>query len=104
VLAHNVPVLAPAGEPNRVRNTPACTYDVNGEPTQDLSNLMSAGSAGTDLSHTWNDTYTPVGQLTQVSDGGTSAAGSRARPQAGCGTPKSPPPKSPPPEAPSAGE
>ena len=49
----------------------AYTYDVNGEQTQDLSNLMSADSASTYLSHTWNYTYNPLGQLLTVSDGPT---------------------------------
>jgi YD repeat-containing protein len=49
----------------------AYTYDVNGEQTQDLSNLMSSDSASTYLSHTWNYTYNPLGQLLTVSDGAT---------------------------------
>lgn len=49
----------------------AYTFDVNGEQTQDLSALMSADSSSIYLSHTWDDAYNQVGQLTQVSDGST---------------------------------
>src|SRR5713226_6413612 len=42
---------------------------------------MSAGASGTDLSHTWNDTYNPVGQLTQVSDGSTQTEAYQHDPQ-----------------------
>ncbi len=59
----------------------AYTYDVNSEQTQDLSTLMSAASAGTYLSHAWNDTYNPAGQLTQVSDGSTQTEAYQHDPQ-----------------------
>src|SRR5215472_12540568 len=42
---------------------------------------MSADSSSTYLSHTWNDTYNQVGQLTQVSDGSTPAEAYQHDPQ-----------------------
>jgi RHS repeat-associated protein len=59
----------------------AYTYDANSEQTQDLSSLMSADSSSTHLSHTWNDSYNPVGQLTQVSDGSTQTEAYQHDPQ-----------------------
>jgi YD repeat-containing protein len=59
----------------------ACTYDVNGEQIQDLSTLMSADNKSSHLSHTWNDSYNTVGQLTQVSDGSTQTEAYQHDPQ-----------------------
>jgi RHS repeat-associated protein len=59
----------------------AYTYDVNGQQTQDLSSLMSADNNSTYLSHTWNDTYNPLGQLLTVSDGATQTEAYQHDPQ-----------------------
>ncbi len=75
------PTAITCGTGGQLAAADAYTYDVNGEQTQDLSTLMSADSSGTYLSHTWNDTYNPVGQLTQVSDGSTQTEAYQHDPQ-----------------------
>ncbi|HEX9030339.1 MAG TPA: DNRLRE domain-containing protein, partial [Streptosporangiaceae bacterium] len=63
------PTAITCGTGGQLVTADAYTYDVNSQQTQDLSSLMSADSSSTHLSHTWNYSYNPVGQLTQVSDG-----------------------------------
>src|SRR5262249_54248109 len=75
------PTAITCGSGGSLVSSGAYTYDVNSQQTQDLSNLMSADSSSTHLSHTWNYTYNPVGQLTQVKDGSTQTEAYQHDPQ-----------------------